>query len=77
MLSKRGYLTGIVRKSDIARKRGNVRKTGEVALLPSMLGLVLAVMSAEVMRRTTKKRAQSLRTGRVICIGMPHLSETK
>ena len=34
----------------LPEKGGNVRKIGEVALLPSMLGLVLAVMRAEVMR---------------------------
>lgn len=56
MLSKRDYLTGIVLKATLPEKAmlpekgGNVRKTGEVALLPSMLGLVLAVMRAEVMR---------------------------
>ena len=33
----------------LPEKGGNVRKTGEVTLLPSMLGLVLAVMRAEVM----------------------------
>ena len=54
MFSKRGYLTGIVLKSDIARKRGNVRKIGEAALFPRMVSLVFAMMCAEVMRRTTK-----------------------